>query len=120
MTTADNAETQIVIFSVSIQQEEERSGYGRPMYIMLMKWRGKKSKKSEKGKKIAAKYMKKCYSHVCEFLQTSCCTGSSAAQWSSAPDRTAEWAETLTEVVPFYWLLKSFFDSVVQLKDSLG
>lgn len=29
------------------------------MYIMMMNWRGKKSKKSEKGKRIAAKYMKK-------------------------------------------------------------
>lgn len=64
--------------------------------------------------------MKKCCSLVCKFLQTSCCTGSSAAQWSSPPDRTAEWAETLTEVAPFYWLLRSFFGSVVQLKDSLG
>lgn len=62
------------------------------MYIMMMNWRGKKSKKSEKWKRIAAKYMKKHRSLVSgEFLQTSCCTCSSAAQWSSAPDRTAEW-----------------------------
>lgn len=98
-----------------------RSDYGRPMYIMMMNWRGKKSKKSEKGKRIAAKYMKKHRSLVSgEFLQTSCCTCSSAAQWSSAPDRTAEWAETLTAVEPFYWPLRSFFGSAVPLKDSLG
>lgn len=98
-----------------------RSDYGRPRYIMMMNWRGKKSKKSEKGKRIAAKYMKKHRSLVSgEFLQTSCCTCSSAAQWSSDPDRTAEWAETLTAVEPFYWPLRSFFGSAVQLKDSLG
>lgn len=90
------------------------------MYIMMMNWRGKKSKKNEKGNKIAAKYMKNCCSLVCKFLQTSCCTGSSVAQWSSAPERTAEWDENSTEVEPFYWPLRSLFGSVVQLKDSLG
>lgn len=49
-----------------------------------------------------------------EFLQTSYCTSSSASQ------RIAEWAETLTGVEPFYWPLRSFFGSVAQLKDSLG
>lgn len=48
-----------------------RSGYGRPRYIMMMNWRGKNSKESEKGKKIAAKYMKKavlCFVSFCRLL----------------------------------------------------
>lgn len=46
---------------------------------MMMNWRGKNSKESEKGKKIAAKYMKKavlCFVSSADFLlhRQLCCT----------------------------------------------
>lgn len=63
---------------------------------------------------------KKSCSLVSEFLWTSYCAGSSAAHWSSTPERRAEWVETLTGVEQFSWPLRSFFGSVAQLKDPLG
>lgn len=125
LATADkflSAETQASIFSMSIQQVKEWDLIMGDLCIS--RWQTGEAKRARKMKKARELHQntwkkKSCFL-VGEFLQTSYCTGSSVAQWSSAPERTAEWAEMLTGVELFYWPLRSFFGSAAKLKYSLG